>query len=103
MSYQYTCGCIVVKERNVPGLPLEELERKEFSDTQEGYMWIRNDVGFELPQGNRVSEVNGYECMSFVFMTNVLDINTRREGFDFGVIPVVSDEYSYVVYYKRLS
>jgi len=100
-EYQHMYRCTVIKERYLDNGSIEEEEYLHFSDIQMGYIWIKQNLGFEIPNDRNISEINGYECMSFTFMTDVLNLNVRREGFRFGVIPVMSDDISYSIYYRR--
>ena len=100
-EYQYTYGCTVIKERYLDDGSIEEEEYKHFTDIQMAYIWIKENAEVEIPNDTNISEVNGYECMSFNFTVDLLNHNVRREGFRFGVVPVMSDEITYTIYYRR--
>ena len=100
-NYEFMYECTVVKERHGPHNTIIEEHYEDFSDIQMAYYWIKDDLGFEIPSDRNFSEIDGFECMSFRFTIDTLNMNTRREGFNFGVVPVMSDDLSYVIYYKR--
>ena len=100
-EYQHMYRCTLIKERYLDDDSTIEEHYEDFSDIQMAYLWMKNDLGFDIPHDRNISEINGYECMSFLFMTDVLNLNTRREGFNFGVIPVMSTDVSYILFYKR--
>jgi len=93
--------CTVIKQTYGQDEELLEERIKDFGDIQMAYIWIQEDLGIRIPSETNVSIIDNYECMSFRFTVELLNINTRREGFDFGVVPVMSDNVSYVIYYKN--
>ena len=98
--FNYRCEVVRVNRRvgNEPRTTVT----MPFSDIQVAYIWIQEDAQIQIPQEQNASEVGNYECLSFRFTTDLLNMNLRREGFDFGVIPVTSDTRYYTIYYVPL-
>ena len=96
-QFNYRCEVVRVNRR-VGNQPRSTLTMP-FSDIQEAYIWIQQHANIQIPQEQNASEVGNYECLSFRFTTDILNMNLRREGFDFGVIPVTSDNRYYTIYY----
>jgi hypothetical protein len=95
--FNYRCEVVRVNRR-VGNQPRTKTTHA-FSDIQEAYIWIQQNANIQIPQDQNVSEVGNYECLSFRFTTDILNMNVRREGFEFGVIPLTSDTRYYTIYY----
>jgi hypothetical protein len=96
---QFDYRCEVVRVNRRVGNQPRTTVTMPFSDIQMAYIWVQEDAQIQIPQDQNASEVGNYECLSFRFTTDILNMNVRREGFDFGVIPVTSDTRYYTIYY----
>ena len=96
---QFNYRCEVVRTRRRLGDQPRTTTVHPFSDIQMAYIWLQEDARIQIPQDRNASEVGNFECLSFPFTTDILNMNVRREGFDFGVSVLISDTMTYTIYY----